>query len=81
VQTTFRNLAQQPENKPTTNGKTMTKDNDFKTYQINALWHWEGLGVFEDYCSEDGFESEQDCIKDAEQYLTLIDAFEESVPC
>ena len=53
---------------------------DFETYEINGCWHWEGLGVYADYCSEDGFEDLADCINDAIAFLQSIDDGDDSTP-
>ena len=42
------------------------RDIDF--YQINGLWHWE----YGEYCSEDGFETKAEAIKDAEDFLSSV---------
>lgn len=53
---------------------------NFETYEINGCWHWEGLGEYADYCSEDGFEDLADCITDALDFLQGLDDADDSTP-
>lgn len=46
-------------------------------YQVDGLWHWEGEDKYEDYCSEDGFESKRDCVNDAIAFLDSVEEAEE----
>ena len=42
----------------------------YQDYQIYDLWHWESG----DWCSEDGFDTQEECRQDFEQFIpTLLD--------
>lgn len=45
----------------------------FTVTMINGFYHWKGLGIYSEYCSEDGFETEYGAIDDAIAYLQSID--------
>ena len=46
---------------------------DFTTY--HGFHHWEGCGQYDEYCSEDGFETEGDAVNNAIAFLqSLVDA-------
>ena len=41
-------------------------EEDFEIYQIeDGQWHWEGLNDYEEFCCEDGLQSERYAIADA----------------
>jgi hypothetical protein len=52
----------------------MKNNQAFSIYILNGLYEWEGLGRYEDYCSEDGFETEAEAILDAIFFLESLDA-------
>lgn len=46
---------------------------DFTVYEIPGYgWHWEGQGSYSEFCSEDGFETEQAAIDDATTFLSTV---------
>ncbi|CAN5584187.1 hypothetical protein BH23CYA1_BH23CYA1_13680 [soil metagenome] len=47
---------------------------DFIVYLIPGCgYHWEGEGDYENYCSEDGFETAKQAEADAVAYLQSVD--------
>ena len=41
---------------------------DIDFYQINGLWHWE----YDEFCSEDGFETKAAAVEDAKTFLASV---------
>ena len=50
------------------------KPKNFTLHQMNGYWHWYSSGpVFDDnYCSEDGFDTQAEAIADAADFLTSV---------
>ena len=55
----------------------MTKEQQeqlFAVYEISGFgWHWEGINDYDEYCSEDGFRTEQEAINDALEFLKTVE--------
>ena len=51
-----------------------TETSDFTLHQMNGYWHWYSSGpIFRDnYCSEDGFDTQAEAIADAVDFLTSV---------
>ena len=51
-----------------------TEAKDFTLHQMNGYWHWYSSGsIFGDnYCSEDGFDTQAEAIVDAVDFLTSV---------
>lgn len=41
--------------------------------ELHGLYHWEGLGAYDEYCSEDGFQTVEKAIADAEACIAQLD--------
>ena len=53
---------------------TATENEDFTLHELNGYWHWYSCGLTfgDNYCSEDGFDTQADGIADATNFLTRV---------
>ena len=51
----------------------MKEGTDFKITTIHGLFHWEGLGDYSHYCSEDGFVLPSEAAADGIAFLQSLD--------
>lgn len=51
---------------------------NYEVNEINGLYHWEGLGAFDEICSDDGFEDLEECQADAVYWLKRYDGYDHS---
>ena len=52
----------------------MQEGTDFIVYEIAGHgYHWEGKGIYEDYCSDKGFDMPSEAAADAMAFLQSLD--------
>ena len=51
-----------------------TENIDFTLHELNSYWHWYSCGPHfgDDYCSEDGFDTQAEASADAVEFLTTL---------
>lgn len=51
----------------------MIQNIDYAISNIYGLFHWEGLGEYSEYCSEDVFETPTEAEADAQSFLADLE--------